>query len=242
MIAAGVSPRPGPSRRDAGRLLAASAAALLALCALAGLVAAGRLSSVDTYAVRHLMPFSSVVGSGSPRSLGTLLGYEGVRFRFGDLMRSVAGPAPSFLLTAGLSLVLWRRGRRTLAALCVGAIAAANLGEAFGRVVIAKPQLYGVYRGSLTPVGFHHSFPSGHAARSAVLAATAVCVWRRVWPAFVGWVALVVVTSELDGEHTPSDLAGGLLLAACLILAVAAIERWWGPELDRKLGRQPSWR
>ena len=81
--------------------------------------------------------------------------------------------------------------------------------------------------------------PSGHAARSAVLAATATAVWPRLWPLFAGWVAVVVVSAELDAIHTPSDIVGGLLLATAVIFGVLAVQARWEGALESRLRRSP---
>ena len=70
--------------------------------------------------------------------------------------------------------ILWRRGNRLLAVLWLGALFAADVVELAGKVSIAKPALYTFQDGALRPLGFHHSFPSGHAARSALLAAALI--------------------------------------------------------------------
>jgi membrane-associated phospholipid phosphatase len=185
------------------------------------------------------MPFSTFGGSGSPRDLGTLLGYEGVRFRVGDLLRVFAGPGASSLLVAVLSLILWRRRRRALAVLWIVAFIGMNVVEGASKLLVVRPQLYRANDVSVT-VGFHHSFPSGHAARAAIVAATATSLWRRLWPVFFLWLTGVVVSGELDGVHTPTDFTGGLLLATCSIFAVAAVDARWGSDLERRLAQVPG--
>jgi membrane-associated phospholipid phosphatase len=126
---------------------------------------------------------------------------------------------------AFLCLLLWRAGRRTLALLSFIALAFIDFVELAGKVAIAKPVMTKLSHGVMIPVGFHHSFPSGHVARATILAATATYLWPRLWPIFAAWVAVVVVTADLDAIHTPSDLFGGALLATAVILGVLAIDK-----------------
>ena len=131
---------------------------------------------------------------------------------------------PSVLLIGILFIVLWQSGRRRLAILWFAALVAVDLVEFTGKVTIAKPAMTKLRDGDIVPVGFHHSFPSGHVGRAAILGAAATCIWPRFWPVFLAWVAGVIVTADLDAIHTPSDLTGGALLAA-VIFAVLAIDK-----------------
>ena len=74
-------------------------------------------------------------------------------------------------------------------------------------------------------VAFQSSFPSGHALRSVLLAAAVAAVWpfARRWVA--AWAAASLVLLELSGFHVPSDIAGGLLLALLLVLALPRLGR-----------------
>lgn len=70
-----------------------------------------------------------------------------------------------------------------------------------------------------------HSFPSGHAARSVLLAVLSV-VWGPPWLAMVlvPWAPLVSMARVAMGLHFPSDvLAGGLLGLATGVIAVLLV-------------------
>jgi membrane-associated phospholipid phosphatase len=226
-----------------------SVGAFLALCVFGLLVADGQLSGIDTYAIRNLMPFGSAFTAlpGSSRSiLGLLIAYPTASFHLGGVIRVPASAGVSSLLAVVFCSILWRRGRRGRGLLWLVAFGVANVVEGFGKLVIKKPTMYAVVDGSLQPAGFYHSFPSGHIARAAVLAAIATAVWPRLWWVFSIWVVAVVVSAELDSIHTPSDIAGGLLLATAVIFAVLAVQERWEATLDAALSgllgnrRRPS--
>jgi membrane-associated phospholipid phosphatase len=209
-----------------GALVAAAAFGLLGL-----LVAEGVLSGVDDFAAQHLMPFAGGPGGGTSR-LGELLDYPSASFHLGGALRVPASPACSSLLALLLAVIFWRRGQGARAVLWLGGFAVANLVELTLRIAVEKPAIYAYIDGARRPMGFLHSFPSGHATRSLLLAAMATAVWTRLWPLFAVWAIAVVVSAELDGIHTPSDIAGGLLLATaviCAVLAAGARERWETP-------------
>jgi membrane-associated phospholipid phosphatase len=209
------------SMRRAGLSLA-----LLALfCGLALLVKVGALSRVDAYAVRHLMPYKIQGSGGSKESLQRLIAYPGPRFHLGAALRLPAGAAVSSLLAAIGCAVLWYQGRRSLAALWLGAFLAMNVAEAAAKLAVTRPPIYIFSHGVLTTAGFHHSFPSGHVARSMLVGAIALAAWPRLWPLVGIWVGVVASSTELDGTHTPSDIAGGFLVAAAVICAVSAAQR-----------------
>jgi membrane-associated phospholipid phosphatase len=198
-------------------------ACVVAFCVLGSLVLLGQLAAVDGYAVRHLMPFrSNDQGGSSP--LGTLLSYHDFRFHPGRILRLPASALLSTVLVALVCLGLWWRGRRRLALLWGAAFAVGNIVELGSKLVVTKPLFYIVSQGETMPVGFRHSFPSGHVLRGVLLVAAAMALWPSLRLLFLIWAVAVVVTLELDGIHTPSDLAGGLLLAAALILGVLAVE------------------
>ena len=118
-----------------------------------------------------------------------------------------------------------------MAVLWLAGFAAATFVEGFGKLVITKPPLYAVVDGTSRVAGFSHSYPSGHAARSASWPRRRPRSGLRLWPLFAGWVAAVVVSAELDAIHTPSDIVGGLLLATAVIFGVLAVAGALGREL-----------
>jgi membrane-associated phospholipid phosphatase len=198
-------------------------ATVVALGLLTLAVRAGRLSGVDSYAAGHLMPFGTGFESGGSSLLARLTAYPGHSFHLGRVVRLPASALFSSLLIAVVSVTLGRRGRRLDATLWLLAFGAVIVAELLGKLVVAKPPVYGVVHGSPTALGFTHSFPSGHAARATLLAAAAALTWPKLWPLFAAWAAVVVVTAELDAIHTPSDLAGGLLIGALLTFGVLTV-------------------
>ncbi len=201
--------------------LALSLVALGAFALLAVLVSLGHLDAVDSYAVRHLMPFHSDEHR-STSTLARLLAYKGHRFHLGRALRLPAGVLVSSVLVVAGCALLWRRGLRRASVLWLLAFAAGNVVELGCKLAVTRPVLYEVSHGRLEPFGLLNSFPSGHAFRAAMLVAVAFALSPRTWPVLAAWLTATVVTLELDGVHTPSDLLGGLLLAATAVLAVLA--------------------
>ncbi len=81
------------------------------------------------------------------------------------------------------------------------------------------------------------SFPSGHSANAATLAAVLVIVLWRTWVWFAGaaYVILMMLSRTYLGAHWSSDTVGGLLIGA----AVAVI--LWVPLASRLLSeRRPT--
>jgi undecaprenyl-diphosphatase len=189
----------------------AAAAAAVSFALLAGLVAAGVCTTLDRYAVRHLMPWAEPTSHGwidvrswflppsRPTPGGTLV----------DLWTFPASPLVSALAVAACAWVLVRRGlRRAALAVCLLWVAA-NAIEVVCKLALERP-----------PVGFpglRHSYPSGHTVRAFVVAAVVGWTWRRAGPAAVAWAVAVPVALVLVGAHVPTDVAGGILLSACLI-------------------------
>jgi membrane-associated phospholipid phosphatase len=213
--------------QQALRLLAVAAVAALALCLLGSLVAHGVFTASDQYAVRHLMPFADSPASGTSSALGKLFAWPSRGLEPGSALRLPASAGFSALLVAVLAALLWRKRRRALALFLVLAFGIENLAEGFGKLVVTKPTLFQLVDGALQPAGFPHSFPSGHVARAALLAALASAVWPRLWPLFWSWFVAVVVSAELDGIHTPSDILGGLLLACAVVAGAFALAELW---------------
>jgi membrane-associated phospholipid phosphatase len=171
---------------------------------LAGLVAAGAFHSLDQWAVRHLMPGlkPSPDDASLLDSLVPLLGSD-----WGDgwsVAANVVALPGSFLIS--LALVAWRS--RILAVLLLGAVAV----EVVCKEVLTKPALFldGVHVGP-----FDSSFPSGHTLRIVMLAG-ALYPLLRGW--VVAWAAAAIALILVAGWHTPTDIAGGLLLGALGLL------------------------
>jgi membrane-associated phospholipid phosphatase len=76
-----------------------------------------------------------------------------------------------------------------------------------------------------------HSFPSGHAANSAVVVGAALLVLARlrrgqgaVWPLVGAGLLVLVAAAQLAlGRHYPSDVLAGWLLAAAIVTTAAVV-------------------
>lgn len=89
-------------------------------------------------------------------------------------------------------------------------------------------------------LGFDASWPSGHALRCALVAGALGAAWPRLRLALGIWLVAVVVLLELAGFHTPTDLTGGLFLAATAAAAAVAVERSGALRRGAGLGRARS--
>ena len=94
--------------------------------------------------------------------------------------------------------------------------------EIMFRHVLTRPALH---RNGLHLTGLDMSWPSGHALRCALVAAALAAAWPRLRVPLAIWLAAVVVLLELAGFHTPTDVAGGLLLATAAAAGAVAVER-----------------
>jgi membrane-associated phospholipid phosphatase len=175
-----------------------------AFAALAGLVAAGALTAVDQWGVEQLMPGAHFHAArhGLAEGLVPLLGahwHGGLA-----IAANIVTLPASFAIS--LALVAWRS--RPLAAVLLAAVAV----EVVCKELLTRPALYAdaFHIGS-----FDSSFPSGHTLRTVIVAAA---VWPvlRLWAA--AWAVASVVLLQLAGWHTPSDVAGGLVLALLALL------------------------
>jgi len=194
--------------------------AAAAFAALSALVAGGALTRLDQWAIDHAM--TDVRVAGSKATLADAL-VPLLHTNLGSPLDVVTGvvtaPASlllSFVLVAWCCRSIQRRGRTRAAYAWAGAWLAANVVEVLCKSTLTRPPLYS--RG-LHVVAFDASFPSGHTVRSIVVAgaiAAAVPAARR-WVA--AWACCCIALLEADAWHTPSDLAGGVLLAAVLLAA-----------------------
>lgn len=193
------------SRASNTVLLAFAAAA--AFAALAGLVASGALTGVDHWACNHLMPFAGKPGK-PPTFLESLVPLFHAAWRPTGVAVTQIVTLPgqvvvSFLLVA---LAAWRLHAPRWLAAWLGA----TLVEVGIRHVLTRPALY---RSGVHVAAFDSSWPSGHALRCALVAAVLAAAWPRLRGLLAAWLAAAVVLLVAAGFHTPTDVAGGLLLA-----------------------------
>ncbi len=196
-----------------------AAAAAAAFASLAGLVAAGTLTRPDQWAVDHAMPGGLGVGRapGLAESVVPLL-HAHWSSAVGVAANVVTLPAQallSFVVVAACCLVLRARGRLAEAAAWAALWIGANAVEVLCKAVLTRPALY---RDGMHVAAFDSSFPSGHALRTVLVAATVAAAWPSARRPLAAWAAASVVLLELAGFHVPTDIAGGLLLAALALV------------------------
>jgi membrane-associated phospholipid phosphatase len=125
----------------------------------------------------------------------------------------------SLLLVLGAAWRLWRSGRVEAAVAWPAAWLLATAVELVFRHTLTRPALY---RDGVHLVAFDSSWPSGHALRCTIVAAALATAGPRLRLPLAVWLVAVVVLLELAGFHTPTDIAGGLLLAALALAGAVA--------------------
>jgi membrane-associated phospholipid phosphatase len=121
----------------------------------------------------------------------------------------------SGLILFGCACLLWRRGRTREAAVWPAAWVVGTAIEAVTKHALERPALFSA---GLHLDDLDHALPSGHTLRSFLVAAAVTSLWRRGRWAWL-WAATVWLLVVEQGWHTPTDVAGGLLLAGILLLA-----------------------
>jgi len=192
------------SRRSAVALAAAFAA-------LASLVAAGVFTSLDQWAVDHAMPGASFHHAAGGFLEGVVPLYH-TRWSSGYSIAVNIVTLPAAFLVA--LVIVFARSRRLGVALV-----AAVLVEVLCKATLDRPALYD---GAFHIKPFDSSFPSGHALRTVLVA---VALWPLAGYAVVAWVVASIGLLLLAGWHTPSDLAGGVVLGALGAAAAGALRR-----------------
>ncbi len=220
-------PRPGP--------LPAIAATAVALGVLTALVLGGVLNGLDEWGLDHVMPAldPTARGNGLVSSSGLWRPFPlGVVWwqKVLDIYNYPGSVVASLVLVAVACAVLVRRGQRWPAFVWAGAWFAGDAIELVGKHVLTRPALHwtnGLVRVHVVP--FDNSYPSGHTVRSVVVAALVVYVWRHASVPAAVWLALVPLSLVVAAAHTISDVIGGLLLGALLVLLAHAMIRVWTP-------------
>ena len=124
-----------------------------------------------------------------------------------------------FIIPIGgaIALVIARRyigAAYFVAASIVSAGAVQVLKHLFGR---ARPE-------EIIVISDYGSFPSGHAANAATIAAVAVVLFPRLWVVIAGavWVVLMAFSRTYLHAHWLSDTVGGAMVGVGTALVVAA--------------------
>jgi membrane-associated phospholipid phosphatase len=193
-----------------------------AFVVLAILVASGALTGFDQWAVDHLMPLAGSASGGPPSVLESLVpllhaGWQPVGVAVTQIVTLPGQVVISFALVA---VAAWKLRAPVWLLAWVGAVAVE-----FGlRHVLTRPPLY---RDGVHLISLDSSWPSGHALRCALVAAVLAAAWPRARTALAVWIVVAAVLLEIAGFHTPTDVAGGLLLAllACGVAGAAGAAR-----------------
>jgi membrane-associated phospholipid phosphatase len=194
---------------------------------LAVLVAGGGLTSVDRWAVDNAMPGADFAGK--PTFAGAVIPlwdvhWHGVLHVVSELATLPASFTPATLLVAAACLAV--RGRA--AVVFAAAFAAGTAIEVLVKGTLTRPALYAH---GMHLSGFDASYPSGHTTRTVLVALAVAWAWPRLELVAGAWAGSSIVLIELSGQHVPSDIAGGLLLAGALLATTWSLgsgARWKG--------------
>ncbi|MGO2747681.1 phosphatase PAP2 family protein [Microbacterium sp.] len=121
-----------------------------------------------------------------------------------------------------VALVIARRWRAALFALLAFLVSAGLvqvLKHLFGRV---RPE-------EMLVISDYGSFPSGHTANAATIAAVAVLLFPRVWMVILGvlWVLAMAFSRTLLSVHWMTDTIGGALVGIAASLLLGALLLPW---------------
>jgi membrane-associated phospholipid phosphatase len=198
-------------------VIRALSAALLVCgyAALATLFALDVFARPDQWAVDHLMPGGDFTG-GEPRLLDAVVPLLHSDWDSGwgiaaDIVTLPAGLLVSLAIAALLS--------RRLALVVLAAVAV----EALCKETLRGPALYD---GGLHIVAFDSSFPSGHTLRAVILAGAAALLLPRLRVVAIAWAVAAVVLLVAAGWHTPTDVAGGIVLGLLVMWPVTLPGSW----------------
>ena len=211
------------------RPILATAAALAAFTAV---VVGGAMQGIDNWAIDHAMPGLNPFARHSIVSRTGLWRPFPLHSEWWEkVLDSYLYPASfliSMLIVGTCSFVLARRGEHVPAAVWLGTWVAANAAELAGKTGLERPDLRWTNGRETIPLySFDSSYPSGHTTRAVVLAATVAYVFPRLRPPAAAWLVLVPPALVIAGDHTISDVVGGVLLGLLLVLAAHAIIRRW---------------
>ncbi len=172
------------------------------------LVAAGALNGLDQWACDHLMPLAGSVSGGPPSFLESVLPlYQASWHPAGVAVTQIVTlPGQVLVSFALVAAAAWKLRRPAWLDAWLGA----TVVEFALRHLLTRPALY---RDGVHIVAFDSSWPSGHALRCAIVAAALAAAWPRWRGALAAWLVACAVLLEIAGFHTPTDVAGGLVLA-----------------------------
>jgi PAP2 superfamily len=183
-----------------------TALAACAFAALAALVAAGGFTRVDQWAVDHLMP-GAKAGNRGGDLLDGLVPLLHANWNSAYAIANIVTLPASFLVSLAIAFAY----SRVLGAMLLAAVAV----EVLCKELLTRPALS--YK-SFHVAAFDSSFPSGHALRTVIVAAAIAWTWPRARGLAVAWAIASLALLQLAGWHTPTDIAGGVLLGALALL------------------------
>ena len=154
-----------------------------------------------------------------------------------NMVAHLADPLPLLAMLAAICAVALRRGRPRAAVAALAVVAGANLTTQILKVALAHPRFQPILGDN--QVGAV-AFPSGHATAAASIAIALAFVvpwrWRPAAAVLGAGYTLAVASSVLLLDwHFPSDVLGGILVAAGWGFAVLA-----GLRLTRQRSGSPS--
>jgi membrane-associated phospholipid phosphatase len=184
------------------------------------------MTGLDQWAVDHAMPFAGPPGP-PPTLLESLVpllhaGFHPVGAGVAQIVTLPGQALISLPLVLAASWRLWRSGRVEAAIAWPAAWLVATAVELLFRHTLTRPALY---RDGVHVVAFDSSWPSGHALRCTIVAAALATAWPRLRLPLAVWLVAVLVLLVLAGFHTPTDVAGGLLLATVALAGAALLSR-----------------
>jgi membrane-associated phospholipid phosphatase len=184
------------------------------------------MTGLDQWAVDHAMPFAGPPGP-PPTLLESLVpllhaGFHPVGAGVAQIVTLPGQALISLLLVLAASWRLWKSGRVEAALAWPAAWLVGTAVELVFRHTLTRPALY---RDGVHIVAFDSSWPSGHALRCTIVAAALATAWPRLRLPLAVWLVAVLVLLVLAGFHTPTDVAGGLLLATVALAGAALLSR-----------------
>ncbi len=187
-----------------------------------------------------LLAFAYVLGPAERIDAIALHGLATLRGPWADplahLFTHLADPLPLLVMLAAVLASGFALGRRRQALAAVALVGGANVTAQVLKVVLAHPRVQPAL--GIDQLG-PEAFPSGHATASMSIALAAVLVAPARWRATVAAAAAVYVVAVCTSVlvlawHFPSDVLGGLLVAAAFFFcAVAAVRSIPGPDRVR---------
>jgi membrane-associated phospholipid phosphatase len=202
-------------------------AAAVALLVIVFIVATGRMAGIDQWSIDHLMPYRDRPVT-EPSSLETLVSplaavsreANGVATRVLFALTLPAAPLVAAVAGAVGAFVVFLRGRPRRAAGWAGVFVGASVAEVLMKTAVERPLLHqfdGIRDAVVPRDSFNHSFPSGHTLRGLLLALLLVELVPRLRTGLAVWLGAMSVALVVSSMHTPSDVAGGVLLAVAFL-------------------------